>query len=147
MSVFIQFSIAFSNHHAIIQMFFPVLLSHICLCLSISSPSYHLVKLSPHHLDPRGGWFFSLLTASCRPQSGSLFNQRPLLSIPLPLLCCPAIKPVLSGWMCCVRLYQSGKGVFQTIEGQSIICQLDLHFQKKTAVFARQQNKCARFKF
>jgi len=83
--------------------FFPVLLSHICLCLSISSPSYHLVKLSPHHLDPRGGWFFSLLTASCRPQSGSLFNQRPLLSIPFPLLCCPPIKPVLSGWMCRVR--------------------------------------------
>lgn len=56
---------------------------------------------SPHHLDPRGGWFFSLLTASCRPQSGSLFNQRPLLSIPFPLLCRPS--SLLSGWMCCVR--------------------------------------------
>lgn len=100
-SVFIQFFIAFSNCHEIIRMSFPVLLSHVCLCLSISSPSYHLVKLSPHHLDPRGGWFFSLLTASCRPQSGSLFNQRPLLSIPLPLLCHPS--SVFSGWMCCVR--------------------------------------------
>lgn len=28
-------------------------------------------------------------------------------------------------------LYQSGNNVFQTIEGQNIICQLDLHFQKK----------------
>lgn len=38
-------------------------------------------------------------------------------------------------------LYQSANNVFQTTEGQNIICQLDLHFQKKTAVFARQQKK------
>lgn len=28
----------------------------------------------------------------------------------------------------CHSLYQSGNSVFQTIEGRSIICQLDLHF-------------------